>query len=238
MYYHCIIMFSDYEKGLRRAYYKSVKEVKELKEFRSDVKELKGDFKNIKFSFHQIITDSQEIKSVEIYDPYFKGVSFYKDKQKFINKIIGSSKITPSDILKYILVKKPCSKLKAMKLIYFVYEEYLKMTDKYLFEEEFLAWELGPVPKSAYDKLHSYYREVIDIKDKEEEMIKINLKLDRIEEKETILKAIDLVFEKYGEYSPRRLVDITHEKGKPWQKVKDTKGLGSLIPRLVIKECL
>lgn len=238
MYYHCIIMFTDYEVGLRKAYYKTLSDIKELKEFRKEIKIIKGDFKNVKFSFHQVMTSSIDIQSVKEYDSYFDEVIFYSSEEVFIQELKNSCKVTPGDILKYILIKKPCTKLKAMKLIYLIYEEYLRLTDKYLFEEEFIAYPLGPVPVSAYDKLSRYAKQIIRIEDTEQEMTKFKLKIDRIAEKEKIIKSIDNVLEQYGEYSPSTLVNITHESGKPWDIIQACEGIYSVIPKSLIKECL
>lgn len=208
MYYHYIFMFSDYEFGTRKAYYKTFQDVKKIKEFRDDIKQIKGDFKNISFSLHQIMTDSDKISSVVEYDKYFKDVVFYSDKYEFQDELQLSTKITSSDILKYILIKKECTKLKALKLLYLIYEKYLKETGEFLFEEDFLAWEFGPVAKSAYSKLYAYKYSKIKLEDKTLEKAKLALKFDRIQNKEKIVECIDYIMLKYGEWQPEKLVDL------------------------------
>lgn len=236
MYYHCIFMFSDYDSGIRKAYYKTFSDIKDLKEFRSETKQIKGEFKNVKFSYHQIMTNSKYISSVVECDKYFKGVRFYSEKHEFELELINGTKITSSDILKYILINKQCTKLKAMKLIYLVYEEYLKQTNQYLFEEEFLAWKLGPVAKNAYKKLSNYKNDLIKIHDLDIEKIQVNLKLDRIKDKDKIIECIDKVLIQYGDKSPTTLVEITHEEDRPWCKVKKKYGLGCSIPKELVKK--
>ena len=122
MYYHYILMFSDYEQGTRKAYYKTFVDVKEMRKFRDEIKQIKGDFRNVTFSSHQVMTNSEQISSVPEYDRYFEGVEFYSEKELFERELGISTEITPSDILKYVLIEKECTKLKAMKLIYLIYE--------------------------------------------------------------------------------------------------------------------
>lgn len=46
--------------------------------------------------------------------------------------------------------------MKLQKLIYFVYRDYLKETNKRLFKEKFEAWRYGPVLPSVYQELKKY----------------------------------------------------------------------------------
>lgn len=231
MYYHYIFMFSDYEFGTRKAYYKTFLDVKKIKEFRNDIKQIKGDFKNIAFSLHQVMTDSDEISSVVEYDKYFKDVVFYSDKHKFENELQASTKITSSDILKYVLIKKQCTKLKALKLVYLIYERYLRETGEFLFEEDFLAWKLGPVVKSAYLKLSPYKYNEIKLEDIVLEKAKLTLKFDRVQNKEKIVECVDYIIENYGHWQTEKLVNLTHEEERPWYKVKENLGLGNSITK-------
>lgn len=236
MYYHYILMFSDYEQGTRKAYYKTFVDVKEMRKFRDEIKQIKGDFRNVTFSSHQVMTVSEQISSVAEYDKYFEGVKFYSEKERFERELGISTKITPSDILKYVLIEKKCTKLKAMKLIYFIYEEYLKITGKYLFEEEFETFMYGPVERSSYDRLDKYEKEEIKLRDIDIEKVKLSLKLDVIDDKENVKLAVKKALDKYGRKSSSKLVDLTHEKGTPWSEVKGSSGLFKIIPKELIKE--
>lgn len=236
MYYHYILMFSDYEEGTRKAYYKTFEDVKEMKKLIKEIKQIKGEFKNVTFSSHQIMTSSKQISSVPEYDRYFEGVKFYSEKELFEKELKTSVKITPSDILKYILIEEKCTKLKVMKLIYFVYEEYLKLTGKELFEEAFFAWEFGPVVKSAYCKLSDYKYEEIKIDDLDMEKAKLSLKLDMIDDKKTVKLAIKRALDKYGSKRASTLVDLTHKKGTPWSETKKISGLDTPIQKELIKK--
>lgn len=237
MYYHYILMFSDYEQGTRKAYYKTFVDVKEMRKFRDEIKQIKGDFRNVTFSSHQVMTNSEQISSVPEYDRYFEGVEFYSEKELFERELGISTEITPSDILKYVLIEKECTKLKAMKLIYLIYERYLKETGQFLFKEDFLAWKLGPVSNSAYLKLSAYKYEDIKLEDKELEKAKLKLKLDRAFDKDTIIRCMDNVIKEFGDLSPNDLVNLTHEKERPWYKVKKSVGLGHSITKDVMLEC-
>ncbi|MCX0403430.1 Panacea domain-containing protein [Clostridium perfringens] len=238
MYYHYILMFSDYEQGTRKAYYKTFVDVKEMRKFRDEIKQIKGDFRNVTFSSHQVMTNSEQISSVSEYDRYFEGVEFYSEKELFERELGISTEITPSDILKYVLIEKECTKLKAMKLIYLIYERYLKETGKFLFKEDFLAWKLGPVSNSAYLKLSAYKYEDIKLEDKELEKAKLKLKLDRAFDKDRIIRCMDNVIKEFGDLSPNDLVNLTHEKERPWYKVKKSIGLGHSITKDVMLECV
>jgi len=46
--------------------------------------------------------------------------------------------------------------MKLQKLIYFVYRDYLKQTNKELFEEKFEAWRYGPVLPSVCQEFKNY----------------------------------------------------------------------------------
>ncbi|BDU86961.1 Panacea domain-containing protein [Clostridium perfringens] len=236
MYYHYILMFSDYEQGTRKAYYKTFADVKEMRKFRDEIKQIKGDFRNVTFSSHQVMTNSEQISSVPEYDRYFEGVEFYSEKELFEKELKISTKITPSDILKYVLIEKKCTKLKAMKLIYFIYEEYLKITGKYLFEEEFETFRLGPVERSSYSRLCKYESELIKLEDIDVEKAKLSLKLDMIDDKENVKLAVKRALDKYGSKKASKLVDLTHEKGTPWSDIEDSLGLFKIIPKELIKE--
>ncbi|MEG2457991.1 MAG: DUF4065 domain-containing protein [Bacilli bacterium] len=238
MYYHFILMVSDYDKGARKAYCQTFSDTKRMREFRSKIKKIKGDFKNVTFSTHQLMTESKDIKSVVEYDKYFENVIFYSDEFEFEKELKDITRITPSDILKYILTQdiEEATKLKVMKLIYFVYEEYLKITGKYLFEEEFETFRLGPVERSSYNRLSKYKDEEIELEDIDIEKVKLSLKLERLDEREEIELAVEKAMKRYGRKKASTLVNLTHQKGTPWTDIKETLGEFQIIPREIIKD--
>lgn len=235
MYHHMIIMISNYKDQTRIAYTECYDSIYLAKSFKNKFKELKSDFPNMKFTLHHIQTDSESIKSVIDYDRYFKNVKFYYSYEfkKFKEDIHESKKIVAADIMKYLLSRFELTKIEVLKLIYFIYEEYAKNHETPLFEDRIEAWDYGPVIPDVYFKLSPYYREKIDIKDKESEKIKFDLKVATSENKKDIMEAIDNVICKYNGMEPFKLVDITHKKGGPWDIVYQKSPYGEITFELI-----
>lgn len=237
MYQHMILMCSDYTLERRVALYKTYKDVLSMLDFQSIIDEIEGDFKNIEFSFHHIETESEAIESVEEYDSYFEDVEFFADKLEFAKIVEKSIEVTPIDIAKYILTKNDFDQLQMQKLIYIVYYEYSKSHDDEIFKDKFEAWQYGPVIPALYGKLNKYGHRKIELDDKELERLKVNLKLDRSIEKKDIIDCIDKVISKYGEKTGGQLIELTHKKGSPWDKIYDNgRGYHQEIPNQLIKE--
>lgn len=53
-------------------------------------------------------------------------------------------------------INRPISNLQLQKILYFIQGEYYKQKSKFLFEDDFLAWQLGPVVESVYDHYSVY----------------------------------------------------------------------------------
>ena len=100
------------------------------------------------------------------------------------------------------------------KLLYFAQGHCLAETGKPLFEDDFEAWEYGPVIPKIY---HKYKvcgsNNIVSADYVKEESILNDEQLDLLER----------VLEKYSIYSPTKLVDITHEQGTPWANVTQNK---------------
>jgi len=103
--------------------------------------------------------------------------------------------------------------LKLQKLLYFAQGEHLSQFGKPLFHDDVEAWRLGPVVRavySEYKKCGAFPITVFDgstasaSRDKLPEPIKAFLK--------------KRVWDKYGKYSARYLVSLTHKPGGPWRK--------------------
>lgn len=50
----------------------------------------------------------------------------------------------------------PVSNLKLQKILYFAQGEYYQQTGQLLFDDDFLAWRLGPVVRAVYEEYCSY----------------------------------------------------------------------------------
>ncbi len=96
--------------------------------------------------------------------------------------------------------------LKLQKLVYFAQALSLVKNKKALFEDEFEAWDLGPVIPSLYQK-HKNGKEPITEVDK-------NFRLDEFsqEDLDVLLNTMAI----YGSYSAHKLVEMTHVDGGPW----------------------
>lgn len=95
--------------------------------------------------------------------------------------------------------------LKLQKLLYYAQGFYLAKKDAPLFNDDFLAWEHGPVIRKIYDE---YKKNGSDgIKFEED----FNLEIDKETE-----RVLEEVYERYGQYAAWKLRNMTHEE-TPWQ---------------------
>lgn len=107
----------------------------------------------------------------------------------------------------------PVSNLKLQKMLYFAWIEYFKSTHRCLFNERIEAWQFGPVVPLIYDEYCAYGGLDID---------KRYTDLDDIAPSDTAI--LDEIISKYSAISVSRLVSMTHEPGKPWNKVFSASG--------------
>ena len=94
--------------------------------------------------------------------------------------------------------------LKLQKLAYYSQGFHLALYNKPLFDEEFVAWEHGPVVRSLYDKLKNFGSEQVII----DEPIKDSI----TEQQKQLISEINKV---YGQFSAWKLRDMTHNES-PW----------------------
>lgn len=95
--------------------------------------------------------------------------------------------------------------LKLQKLLYYAQGTYLAKKDEPLFNDNFLAWEHGPVIRKIYDKYKSNGSDGIRYNE--------DFKIDIDEETERILEE---VYNEYGQYTAWKLRNMTHEES-PWK---------------------
>lgn len=108
--------------------------------------------------------------------------------------------------------------LKLQKLIYFLYKDYLKTTNKILFTEPFETWSLGPVVPSVYAEFSSYGKRPIETYAKDSQG---NSYL--VSEEGTFKQCLDRTWNRYKEFSGIELSNKTHEPGTAWSKATSTK---------------
>ena len=103
------------------------------------------------------------------------------------------------------------SDLKVNKLLYFAQAWSLVRLGRPLFDESIEAWPLGPVVPNVYNAFKKY---------KSNNITKVHgtYSPDIFSDEELQL-LIDIQRE-YGKYAASTLVDMTHEKGSPWEQVR------------------
>ncbi len=95
--------------------------------------------------------------------------------------------------------------LKLQKLLYYAQGYFLAKKNTSLFEDDFLAWEHGPVIRKIYNKYRTNGSSGIKY-DKD-----FNANIDN--ETERILEE---VYNEYGQYTAWKLRNMTHEE-EPWK---------------------
>jgi uncharacterized phage-associated protein len=106
-----------------------------------------------------------------------------------------------------------------LKILYFCHGWYLAWHETPLCANDFEAWELGPVVRVVRNAFKSYGRTPIttratriDLMTGEQAPIP---NLVSVQDK----AAIEKVFDQYSRFSTPRLIDMTHEKGSPWDRL-------------------
>lgn len=124
------------------------------------------------------------------------------------------------------------SNLQLQKLLYIAHGYLLAWKNKPLFNDEISAWKYGPVIHSVYTQFKDHGSRKIPV--------------DAIDEIETgvndedIKAALDGVLTLYGDRNAMELVNITHQKNTPWDKIWNAEGgskqLFAEIPNDLIKD--
>lgn len=103
--------------------------------------------------------------------------------------------------------KKEVTNLMLEKLLYFLEAIYMALTkENYLYEEDFYAWDFGPVNKRVYDTYKEFGRMPIKL----EKNIHINEENQRY---------IEVLYALFKDYSTFDLVNLSHSKDSPWYKI-------------------
>lgn len=217
---HFIILSSSYSEGTRIAMDFIVEQPEVKNKINYVVKRIKQQCGNdVSLSTHFIETSSKSWESVVATDNFFDGVKLLKSDAEFISLIQKDRELNSLSVAKYILSKIECTHLQLEKLVYLCFADYLCSTGNLLFNDVIYAFRLGPVVKTVYEKYKKYGGSKITITpiDQKYEMpLKslISFSKDGYEK----LSSINKTLEKYGSYSAKELVDITHTVGSPWQR--------------------
>ena len=130
---------------------------------------------------------------------------------------MGVKNKTPIDVVKLFLKLQSLDEesgdvitnLKAQKLLYYAQGVSLAKTGKPLFNDDFVAWQHGPVIPKTYSELKDFGRNQIIFKDE----VDVSL----FEEEE--LNILVSVYKTFGQYSAWKLRDMTHSES-PWRDVE------------------
>jgi len=98
----------------------------------------------------------------------------------------------------------PMTHLKLQKLAYYAQAWSLALEGQELFQDDFEAWVHGPVARSLYDRFASFGWNPITPDTCTEMQLP-----------EEVAAFLDEVWEVYGQYSAKRLEDLTHDEA-PW----------------------
>lgn len=102
------------------------------------------------------------------------------------------------------------TKLKAQKMLYFAQATSLLFYNKALFNEDFEAWDMGPVIPTLYKEVNEILGNKIDLN----EIFNDN-NADFSELSQDEKNILWFAFSKYGKYTALELSRLTHEQ-KPW----------------------
>jgi uncharacterized phage-associated protein len=129
--------------------------------------------------------------------------------------------------------------LSLQKILYFAHAWHLAKYDRPLLGHRFEAWQFGPVIRVVFDQLKDLKARNIDrrlqkIDPSSGRMVDAAYQLTNDEQ--LFLKNI---FAYYAQFDARKLVDLTHERDGPWDRVWKTAGdravVGMYIPDNSIK---
>ncbi len=125
---------------------------------------------------------------------------------------------------KCCIEQKPVSNLKLQKMLYFMWIEYHKRTNKALFLDSFYAWQFGPVVPEVYREYCVYGGRPINIR------CKTSILGNDVEQ-------LNDIIDQYVDIPVNILVEKTHTPGKPWDRTYKS-GLGNrkAIPFYLIED--
>lgn len=105
--------------------------------------------------------------------------------------------------------------MKLQKMIYLVYKQYYKQTQRPLFGERFEVWKYGPVIKSVYDEFKYKGANRIDVFAKEADG---SVLIGNEDTSDPFRKALNSVWQRYRNIDGIRLSELTHRQGTAWYK--------------------
>ncbi|GAA0868644.1 Panacea domain-containing protein [Lactobacillus kefiranofaciens] len=127
---------------------------------------------------------------------------------------------------KYVNVE-PLTQMRAMKLLYYMQAASLVLRNESLFDEPILAWKMGPIVKSVYNKYNGQWSIVEEGSITDADRADYNL----VQKGPEIRDIVNTIYDYYGQRSASDLMEQTHHE-KLWQ---DTP-INQVIKNEVIKD--
>lgn len=144
-------------------------------------------------------------------------------------KIYKNKKYSALFVSKYLIVAArergiQVSNLKLQKLLYFLQGLFFSLTNEFLFDDDFVAWNYGPAIPRVYCEYRYNSSEPILAKFP-------GISFNNMDE--LVKTVVSIVLSVFGKYSAQELADaMRHEK--PWQKHHN--GSNATIPKKEIAE--
>lgn len=140
-----------------------------------------------------------------------------------------SKMITPEDVLRVLLELQSLDEdsgdvitnLKAQKLLYYVQGVALAKLNQPMFQEDFVAWQYGPVIVRLYNELKQFGRNQVELPPVAGSV--------EDEFSDDQLDVIASVYKTFGQFSAWKLRDMTHAEA-PWLDVN----INDTIPKASI----
>jgi uncharacterized phage-associated protein len=117
------------------------------------------------------------------------------------------------------------TQLSLLKLIYFAHGWYLSRFRRPLVENEFEAWEHGPVVRIVRDCFKEFKDRPITKRAEKIDIFTGEIQTVRPAIREADADFIRSVFDRYHVYSAGQLSEMTHEHGSPWDRIWNGHGL-------------
>lgn len=116
---------------------------------------------------------------------------------------------------------KTLTNLQIQKLVYLAHGHFLRATGKQLCNEQFEAWDFGPVSRTLYNSLKKYGDGLILQRIEAFDPIKVSMKAIPLVSDPIASSIIGKVFDVYGSWSAFDLVELTHSFGSPWSRTME-----------------
>ncbi|MCM3024618.1 Panacea domain-containing protein [Heyndrickxia ginsengihumi] len=225
--YHFIAIMSHYHKGTRVGWHYASTEKLDKEVIDTFFKKVEKKCGEIQFGIHKLSTESVSWRSVVKKDRFFHDVSVTDNMETFIEYVSSDQELSATDVAKFVLTVIPSSHLKLQKLLYYCYAEFLERTGQKLFKEPIVAYKYGPVVESVFRKFKIHGSSIIDYQEDESfilstEEIATTPSFIKVVSSEHGIAALDCilsVLDDYGASDPFDLVEKTHQKGSPWDRV-------------------